>query len=147
MSYIICYTVVMNTFDLLCFADNNNIPVYDFKTGNKKAFCTADAIAIDFNRIENERESKAILSEELAHVITGALYPLHYCGNALYKSNIEKQERRAHDYSLRLQVPLSELRVAIAHGTTDFEIAEILDINVDTLHDVVDYYKRKGMLE
>lgn len=137
----------MNTYDLLCFADNHNIPVYDFKTGNKKAFCTESAIAIDFNRLENERESKAILSEELAHIITGALYPLHYCGNTLYKSNIEKQEHRAHDYSLKLQVPLDELKFAIAHGTNDFEIAELLDIDVDTLHDVVDYYKRKGMLE
>lgn len=137
----------MNTFDLLCFADSHNIPVYDFKTGNKKAFCTESAIAIDFNRLENERESKAILSEELAHIITGALYPLHYCGNALYKSNIEKQEQRAHSYSLKLQVPLDELKIAISHGTSDYEIAELLDIDVDTLHDVVDYYKRKGMLE
>lgn len=137
----------MNTYDLLCFADNHNIPVYDFKTGNKKAFCTADAIAIDFNRIETERESKAILSEELAHVITGSLYPLHYCGNTLYRENIEKQERRAHDYSLKLQVPLSELKIAIARGSTDFEIAELLDIDVGTFHAVVDYYKRKGLLE
>lgn len=137
----------MNTFDLLRFADEQDIPVYDFKTGNKKAFCTADAIAIDFNRIETERESKAILSEELAHVITGSLYPLHYCGNALYRENIEKQERRAHDYSLKLQVPLKELKIAIEHGTSDYEIAELLDIDVDTLHDVVDYYKRKGMLK
>ena len=136
----------MNTFDLLCFADSHNISVYDFKTGNKKAFCTETAIAIDFNRLESERESKAILSEELAHIITGALYPLHYCGNALYKSNIEKQEHRAYDYSLKLQAPIDELKIAIAHGTNDFEIAEILDIDVDTLHDVVDYYKRKGML-
>ena len=136
----------MNTYDLLCFADSHNIPVYDFKTGNKKAFCTETAIAIDFNLIESERESKAILSEELAHIITGALYPLHYCGNALYKSNIEKQEHRAHDYSLKLQVPLDELKTAIAHGTSDFEIAELLDIDVDTLRNVVDYYKRKGIL-
>ena len=137
----------MTTLEMLKFAENENIPVYQFKTHNKKAFCTESAIAIDFTRIENERESKAILSEEIGHIKTGALYPLFYCGNKLYSANIEKQEHRAHDYSLKLQVPLDELKIAIAHGTNDFEIAELLDIDVVTLHDVVDYYKRKGMLE
>lgn len=59
----------------------------------------------------------------------------------------EKWARRERLLEKELQVPLNELKIAIAHGTSDFEIAEILDIDVDTLRDVVDYYKRKGMLE
>lgn len=58
----------------------------------------------------------------------------------------EKWARRERLLEEELQVPLNELKIAIARGTSDFEIAEILDIDVDTLRDVVDYYKRKEML-
>lgn len=58
----------------------------------------------------------------------------------------EKWARRERLLEEELQVPLNELKIAIAHGTSDYEVAELLDIDVYTLHDVVDYYKRKGML-
>lgn len=141
------YNVIMNTLEMLEFAEENNIPVYHFKTHNKKAFCTADAIALDFCRVESERECKMILSEEIGHIMTGALYPLYYCGNPLFSASIAKQEKRAYDYSLTLQIPLNDLKLAITTGSTDFEIAEMLDVDITTLHEAVDYYKRKGMLE
>lgn len=59
----------------------------------------------------------------------------------------EKWARRERLLEEELQVPLNELKIAIARGSTDFEIAELLDIDVGTFHAVVDYYKRKGMLE
>lgn len=58
----------------------------------------------------------------------------------------EKWARRERLLEEELQVPLNELKIAIARGSTDFEIAELLDIDVDTLHDVAYYCKRKGML-
>ena len=136
----------MNSLALLQLSDKLNIPVYNFRIKNKKAFCIQDAIAVDFNRIETERECKQIISEELGHVICGALYPLSHCGNRLYSSNINWQERKATDYSLKLQVPLNELMFAIDNCTDDYEIADTLDIDLDTLYDAVNYYKRKGKL-
>ncbi len=136
----------MNSFQLLQIAEKENIPVFHFKTRNKKAFCLQDAIAIDFTRVESEREQKQLLSEELGHIMSGALYPLSYCGNPLYKSNVQKQERRAHDRALRLQVPIYELKEAIRHGIDDFEIAELLDVDPLTLSATVALYKSKGLL-
>lgn len=140
------YNQSMNSFQLLQIAEQEKIPVYNFKTGIKKAFCVQSAIAIDFSRIETEREQKALLAEELGHILSGALYPLLQCGNPLYKQNVLRQERRARDRSLRLQVPLRELKTAIAHGIDDYEIADLLDIDLSTLQDAVTYYKRKGLM-
>ena len=140
------YSVRMNSSQLLQIAYKRNIPVYNFKTGNKKAFCVEDAIAMDFSRIENEREQKQLLSEELGHILTGALYPLSHCGNPLYQNNVRKQERRAHNRSLRLQVPLGELKRAIARGIDDYDIAEMLDVNIETLNEATRYYRQKGLL-
>lgn len=136
----------MNSLALLQFSDKLNIPVYNFRTTNKKAFCVQDAIAVDFSRIETERECKQILTEELGHVICGALYPLSQCNNSLYSCNVKRQERKAMDYALKLQVSLEELKSAIKCNNNDFDIAEELDIDIDTLHEVVKYYKRKGVL-
>lgn len=54
----------------------------------------------------------------------------------------EKWARRERLLEKELQVPLNELKIAIARGSTDFEIAELLDIDVDALHDVA-YYCNK----
>lgn len=136
----------MNSIRLLRYAEMKNIPVVNFKTRNKKAFCVENAIAIDYSRVETEREEKNLLSEELGHILSGALYPLSHCGNPLYKSNILKQERRAHDRAIRLQVPLRELKRAIAVCTDDYDVADFLDIDFTVLQEAITYYKRTGLL-
>lgn len=136
----------MDSLALLQLSDRLNIPVYNFRTTNKKAFCLQDSIAIDFSRIDTDRECKQLISEELGHVISGTLYPLSYCGNRLYQCNIDWQERKANDYALKLQVPLNELICAIDNGLDDYDIADTLDIDLSTLHAAVNYYKRKGKL-
>ncbi|MDE6585678.1 MAG: hypothetical protein K2K80_03260 [Clostridia bacterium] len=136
----------MDSLGLLKLSDKLNIPVYNFSTKNKKAFCVQDAIAIDFARIDTDRECKQLLSEELGHVICGALYPLYSCGNTLFQNNIKRQERKALDYSLKLQIPLNELQSAIKSCTDDYEIAERLDIDITTLNEALQYYRRKGAL-
>ena len=55
----------MDTLGLLRMSERLNIPVYDFKTGDRKAFCFSNAIAMDFQRVENDREGKQILAEEI----------------------------------------------------------------------------------
>ena len=140
------YNNGMDSLGLLQLSDRLNIPVYNFPTKHKKAFCLQDAIAIDFSRVETDRECKQLLSEELGHVICGALYPLAQCGDNLFHCNIIRHERKAFDYSLKLQLPLSELKAAVVSCSDDYEIAETLDIDLSTLKEAVEYYKRKGEL-
>ncbi len=140
------YNNGMDSLGLLQLSDRLHIPVYNFPTKHKKSFCLQDAIALDFSRVETDRECKQLLSEELGHVICGALYPLSQCGDDLFHYNIIRQERKALDYSLKLQLPLNELKAAVLNCSNDYEIAETLDIDLITLKEAVDYYKRKGEL-
>lgn len=128
-------------------ADRLKIPVYDFKMQQTKAFCAFNSIALDFSRIESDRECKEILSEELGHIVCSAFYPLSYCGDRLKRANIQKQERRALNYASRLQVPLCELKNALEKTRDDYEIAEMLDVDIETLRQAVEYYRNKGLLE
>lgn len=123
-----------------------NIPVYDFHTKHKKAYCVENEIVVDFGRIETDREGKSILSEEIGHVLCNALYPLGYCGDRLRKANIEKQEYKAKRCAVRLQVPLYELKKALEKTNDDFEIAEMLDVDIPTLQSAVEYYRTKKLL-
>lgn len=136
----------MTSAKLMDLSEKLNISVYDFRMQNKKAFCTQNAIAIDCNRIETERERKQLLSEELGHVIQKAYYPLGDCCDALKLPNMLKQERKAKDYSVRLQVSLNELKLALKQSEDDYELAEILDVDLSVLSAAVEYYKRKDML-
>lgn len=136
----------MDSFGLLRISDRLHIPVYDFETGNKKAFCTDSAIAINFRHLDSERECKKILAEELGHILRGALYPLSYCGDRLRRLNIEKAERTAKNCAIRLYIPLNELKTAIENSSDDYEIAEKLDVDISELADAFEYYKTKGLL-
>ena len=45
-----------------------------------------------------------------------------------------------------MQVPLEELKTAIKKGSDDEEIAELLDVDIDTLRKAIECYRRKGLL-
>ena len=85
-------------------------------------------------------------NEELGHFIQKAYYPLGDCCDALKLPNLMKQERKAKDYAVRLQVPLCELKTALKKSQDDYELAETLDVDLDVLSAAVEYYKRKGMI-
>ena len=136
----------MNTEGLMRITDRLKIPVFDFRTRNKKAYCVENEIVIDFQRIESDREGKQLLSEEIGHVLCDAFYPLCYCSDHLKDLNIMKQECKARRCSIRLQVPLCELKKALEKSTDDYEIAEMLDVDIQTLQEAVGYYKLKELL-
>ena len=130
----------MNTFDLLRLADELAIPVYDFQMTNRKACCTEDAIAIDFQSIDSERESKRLLAEELGHVMNKALYPLSYCCDSLRRGNVMKMECKAKNCAIRLTVPLCELKAAIAEDVDDYDIADRIDIELSETSTPIEFY-------
>lgn len=74
------------------------------------------------------------------------MYPLSDCCETLRKTNIDKQEARARKYALTLQVPIFELKQAIDSGLKDIEIAELLDVDLETLAEAVEHYKVKGII-
>ena len=116
----------------------------------KKAFSIHEnkqtAIIIDTVQLETERERKRIYAEELGHCTTRAFYPFQYCAEPLKRCNIAKAEYKAQEASYILQVPLSELQEAIKKGSNDNEIAELLDVDIDTLRKAVKCYQCKGLL-
>ena len=126
--------------------DRLKIPVFDFRTRNKKAYCVENEIVMDFQRIECDRECKQLLSEEIGHVLCDAFYPLCYCCDELKAVNVMKQESKARHCSIRLQVPLCELKIALEKSTDDYEIAEMLDVNIQTLQEAVEYYRMKRLI-
>ena len=116
----------------------------------KKAFSIHEnkqtAIIIDTVQLETERERKRIYAEELGHCTTRAFYPFQYCAEPLKRCNIAKAEYKAQEASYILQVPFEELQEAIKKGSNDNEIAELLDVDIDTLRKAVECYQRKGLL-
>lgn len=136
----------MNSLRMIRAAEKLKIPIYDFRMRNGKGCCVQNAVAVDFRRMESDRECKAVLSEEIGHVVCGAFYPLAYCGDQLKRANIQKQERKALNYASRLQVPLCELKNALAKTQDDYEVAELLDVDIETLRQAVEYYRMKNLL-
>ncbi len=116
----------------------------------KKAFSIHEnkqtAIIIDTVQLETERERKRIYAEELGHCATQAFYPFQYCAEPLKRCNIAKAEYKAQEASYILQVPFEELQEAIKKGSSDFEVAELLDVDIDTLRKAIECYRRKGLL-
>lgn len=116
----------------------------------KKAFSIHEnkqtAIIIDTVQLETERERKRIYAEELGHCTMRAFYPFQYCAEPLKRCNIAKAEYKARETSYILQVPFAELQEAIKKGSNDNEIAELLDVDIDTLHKAVECYQCKGLL-
>lgn len=136
----------MTSLCLMRLSDWYQIPIWNFSTKNKKAFCVENNIVIDFCRVETERECKELLSEEIGHVLCRAMYPLSFCGDRLRACNIQKQESRAMRCAARIQVPLIELKKALARTSDEYEVAEMLDVSVETLQQAVSYYRAKGLL-
>lgn len=140
----------MNFENLLSISDSLDIITLFEPLKHKKAFSVhfdnESAIVIDTSKIENNRELKRIYSEELGHCVTKGFYPIHYCTEPLRRSNIEKAEHKAQEASYIFQVPFSELQEAIKKGSDDYEIAELLDVDIKTLHEVFEYYQCKELL-
>lgn len=101
----------MNLNKLYNIADKENISVINFKMQNKaiignigKEYC----IGLNYSKIDNSREEKEILAEELGHYYTGTLYT-----SQMPFETIERCENRANKWSYNVLVPYENLRRAI----------------------------------
>ncbi|WP_208422227.1 ImmA/IrrE family metallo-endopeptidase [Latilactobacillus fragifolii] len=102
--------------------------------------CIGKTIIINANRSRTEQAQT--LAEELSHQAISV-------GDILNPNELEhaKQELIARRRSFERLVPLHKLIAAYWQSTTEFELAEHLDVTVEYLFDVLAYYReRYGMI-
>lgn len=140
----------MTSERLFSFAEGMNIFTLFEPLKHKRAFSfiqeNLSVIILDLRKVDRERDLKRVYSEEVGHCITNGFYPFGCCTEALRCNNIAKAEHKAQEASYILQVPFEELQEAIKKGSSDNEIAELLDVDIDTLKNAVECYQRKGLL-
>ena len=101
----------MNLNKLYNIADKENISVINFKMQNKAIIGNIGKeyyIGLNYSKIDNYREEKEILAEELGHYYTGTLYT-----SQMPFETIERCEHRANKWSYHVLVPYENLRRAV----------------------------------
>lgn len=129
----------MELLKLYDIAEKENIDIINFKMKNKaiignigKNYC----IGLNFSNIDNSREEKTILAEELGH---------YYC-NSLYNSNysnieISKREFRASKWAFKTLIPFDKLKKLYNEGCRyTYEFAEKLGVTEDLIDKAYKYY-------
>lgn len=115
--------------DLYDEIEKENIVIQNTKFEKKKAGIATDGtftmIAFDYSKIEDSKEEKLIVAEELAHYQTGAFYK----SNSPF-ANIEKAEYTAKKHAINQILPYEELKNAIEnkHLTTTYELSEYFNL-------------------
>lgn len=120
-------------------ADKENISVINFKMENKAIIgCIGNNynIGLNYSIIDNSREEKTILAEELGHYYTNTLY------NANYSDiEINKREFRATKWAFKTLVPFSKLQKLKEEGCKyTYEFAEELGVTEDLIDKAYKYY-------
>lgn len=101
----------MNLNRLYDIAEKENIDIINFKMKNKAIIGCLDnnyTIGLNYSIIDNSREEKTVLAEELGHYYYDATYT--------YNSDLQlisKQEYKAKKYSYLILVPFEKLKSAI----------------------------------
>ncbi len=124
-------------------AQRENIDIFNFKMKNKAIIGhTGDnyAIGINYSIIDNSREEKTILAEELGHYYCNALYDSSYSN-----VDIEKREFRASKWAFKSLIPLSKFEKLYKNGCRyKYEFAEELGVTEDLVEKAYNYYFLEG---
>ena len=124
---------------LYCIATKENIHLFDFKMKNKAIIGCIDnkyAIGINYSNIDNFREEKTILAEELGHYYCNALYNRHYSD-----IEINKREFRATKWAFKTLVPYNKLKELANKGFKyNYEFAEELGVTEELIEKAYNYY-------
>lgn len=94
----------MTKQELLELAELRQIPVYDIKTNNKKAFYVDGEILVDFSRLKTEEEAENVLADMLARALSGVgvgIVKLKQCVNST-EDERRVREQRVQEYKDRL---------------------------------------------
>lgn len=103
----------MNLENLYDLAEKENIKIYDFYfdediNGMYLNYDKLNAIALNYKNLNNTKEEKCVLSEELGHYYYDATYNYKTVDKIIY----EKQEYRAKKWSYYALIPFENLKSA-----------------------------------
>ncbi len=104
----------MNLENLYDLAKKENVSIYDFYfdediDGMFLNYDKLNAIALNYKNIDNSREEKCVLSEELGHYYMDATYNYANIDQVVF----DKQEYRAKKWSYYVLIPFEKLKSAI----------------------------------
>lgn len=120
-------------------AEKENIDIIDFKMKNKAIIGCLDnnyTIGLNYSIIDNSREEKTILAEELGHYYTDSLY-----NSSSSLETISRKEFRATKYAFKILVPYSKLKEIVNKGYKSYyEVAEELGVTEDLIEKAYNYY-------
>lgn len=139
----------MTLNELYLYAEQNGIETFDWNIRGSKGLALKMGyyyIALNRKLIESESDERIVLAHELGQCMTDQLHYIEDIKNPLYKQNIQKAERRAKNFSYQLIAPVSQIIAAAKFSDDEQEIAELLDVDLNTLKGAVQYYKRKGLM-
>lgn len=124
---------------LYSIAEKENINIINFKMKNKAIIGCLNSnytIGINYSIIDNSKEEKTILAEELGHYYCNALY--NYSNS---NEEINKREFRATKWAFKTLVPYSKLKKLVNNGYTYYyEVAEELGVTEDLIEKAYNYY-------
>lgn len=104
----------MNLEKLYDLAEKEDVKIYDFYfdediNGIYLNYDKLNTIALNYKNINNSKEEKCVLSEELGHYYMDATYNYINTNRTLF----EKQEYRAKKWSYYALIPFENLKLAI----------------------------------
>jgi hypothetical protein len=117
----------------------------------KKAACMHRGnhknIILDKKAIDSKSEEGILLSEEIGHYETHALYMIRSSFNTpCERSNRMKYEGMAKNWAYEHYLPSKEIQKGINYGGADvYLVAEYCDVTVEFLHKAINYHKSKGI--
>lgn len=124
---------------LYSIVDKENISIIDYKMHQKAIICEVDDnyyIGLNYSKLDNSREEKEILAEELGHYYTDTLYNAYSD-----KETIRKKEYRAKKWAFKTLVPPSSLLALQEEGCKySYEIADELGVSEDLVNQAYSYY-------
>lgn len=130
---------------LYSIADKENISVINHRMKNKAIICEIDDnyyIGLDYTNLDNSREEKEVLAEELGHYYTNSLYNINSD-----EETVRKKEYRARKWAIKTLVPPSALLKLEEKGCKySYEIAEELEVSESLIETAYKYYKDNNML-
>lgn len=130
---------------LYSIADKENIAVINHRMENKAIICEINKeyyIGLNYSKLDNSREEKEILAEELGHYKTNSLYNINSD-----EETVRKKEYRARKWAFSTLVPASALLKLEEEGCKySYEIAEKLDLSEELVNTAYNYYKENNYI-
>lgn len=135
----------MELSKLYDIANKENISFFDTRIRNKAIIGKVEDnyyIGLNYSNIDNSREEKEILAEELGHYYCNALYNIYSD-----KETIRKKEYRARKWAFKTLVPPSSLSKLEEEGCKySYEVANELGVSEDLVNTAYTYYKANNYI-